>query len=1725
MRCKTVGCAIPHDTPNHPNNYHGKSVTVLWKGQNITILRRPDQLLDCPCGEPLHRRYSRKILLRLCTGEGSAHPPPVCSDPEYLDHPFEQLPGLSIDEPDANHPLFADSPNYHGDEAGSSTSTGVDLPSGRLSPVEAVDDTLHPAMEVYLEETATRWDSSGDELKESEDEMEESCDEDGDIDMADGDDPVREDEDVYEDVETEAGAAALLLSCDFTVDPIYRAIICISCNQVIRYKNAYQHRTKFHSAHHKVSSRVIGKHRLESCLMQLRANEPQYPSPDSEGIPRLEHLAVELLFGCGVPGCSYKRICKTLRSFMRSHGTEQHRALSLVQRQPVHVRGHCFIRMKSESLYVRIQKVDGPSESTSDSPLALILQHSTDRGVGDPHKTLVISDKRELTEVLYHGEWVKILQEVSFEVLMAHAIMPWKDEPVLLRLRDAVRSYYQAIPPIFSQLGHLTRSQIMSHTLEYNNFQLFREPQNDLSLHQDADEMTRFLSFNLRCLLDPIENFPVHLHPLTQDKLESLFSELKQLDSLNPRIETLLHEAIWSFLSSPVPEYLKDDNACPLTRYLIAVHLKSFRGQFSKPRYVPPTLSKLQWSFRATACRQVLNIRSQYGDESNRAYVECVQPYLIAGRNTLFHSLKQSHAFYTTLSKNEPGYPRFGWDLEYKVLSMDGYPILMKDFAESLSGCLETLSMRINRLFRGCDYEDILEHISARLDPNNPKMWLQDDPLNSDYGESVITNPVNGFRAFGPNKEDLTIRLLNHLSTRKDLFTKKLRDDGTVELEAHKGNIMDWICELNECVKLLFYLHSNTINDRHVFVFNGMLTIISNYAKTQSIQGHGERVARCPSFAVSRLLLLLVTAAYPAALNIYPFVHSQSSKRTHGLDLYSSHLFVISGRQADPDTFTEYTREITSMYLGTPLGISSWRQFMHTMLINLAHVDFTSPDQQDEEVRHIHAMFAHTKKVGQQHYSVQYSNALADISATSVSCNQRTSFRWHAVNNILHPAHQAKAKSEPVEANNPNAPLVDHRSDIVSDVTRAVANQVLASIDRQTTELKRTMEESSERLMINSMQYTHARLSSNDNRSLPQRFNTVPIQVHPHLFEQIRSVLPSGSTYFQSPQQAELVQSTLGKENILAIMPTGSGKSLAFFSAPCLDSSAFFIVVTPLTALTEDMGRRLGQNHSINGGIYPEYSSQNGQLVFVAAHHAGTDAFLRWVDAQESRLRRVFIDECHHIYLSSTYRACFRLFHKLTRLKKPFTFLSSTVLPQSIGLLCRAMGIAQETLRIIRAPIARPNISYSVARIREEDNIIQTVTEFCTKFILNADDRGIIYSRTIADAKLLAEALGCDYYVSMVDEDKETNTKKKRAVMKRWQEGKEAANRWIVGTQCLGEGIDQSNVRVVVHANVTTLIDIIQQTGRAGRDWKHAFSFIFWNQLPWTSQRDGQKSILPDDWDDCYDVVVGLEHYGIDQLIIFLQAEHQCRRILLVEPHDGEAHSCSALGAPLCDNCQRLFDRIKVVDMCQDLNLEAPLAAAASSRTSTVIPLILRAQEVEGVLPRIEDVNTAGDRVRAHYQQSDEYGVKLQAAVNHLLSYGCVRCWVYRNPGESGHESHGPDVSTRALLQRLHLIQFDDRDVIHQAAKSSIDEEKCPFNAKIPRIIPQAVAFGFNYKKDGHFVYREAIANSLGVESWGTPQPFLMWLNTPVQGASRARNSHAFVIELHRLLTSGDSVE
>jgi len=65
------------------------------------------------------------------------------------------------------------------------------------------------------------------------------------------------------------------------------------------------------------------------------------------------------------------------------------------------------------------------------------------------------------------------------------------------------------------------------------------------------------------------------------------------------------------------------------------------------------------------------------------------------------------------------------------------------------------------------------------------------------------------------------------------------------------------------------------------------------------------------------------------------------------------------------------------------------------MLINIAKTDFGIPDKEDDELSAIHDAFGHSQVVGELHYGLQATNALAELSHTAVSSMQRVSLRWH----------------------------------------------------------------------------------------------------------------------------------------------------------------------------------------------------------------------------------------------------------------------------------------------------------------------------------------------------------------------------------------------------------------------------------------------------------------------------------------------------------------------------------------------------------------------------------------------------------------------------------------------------------------------------------------------------------------------------------------------------------
>lgn len=119
----------------------------------------------------------------------------------------------------------------------------------------------------------------------------------------------------------------------------------------------------------------------------------------------------------------------------------------------------------------------------------------------------------------------------------------------------------------------------------------------------------------------------------------------------------------------------------------------------------------------------------------------------------------------TVIAKAQPGLPRFNWDATKSALSIDGSSILLKDFYEGVFSTIFRVESLINKLFRGCKYQDILEYIDKRLDPSpkNAHNWFKDDTQNEDIQFSIFKLLDNGW-------DQYERRLLRHVSKDPSLF-------------------------------------------------------------------------------------------------------------------------------------------------------------------------------------------------------------------------------------------------------------------------------------------------------------------------------------------------------------------------------------------------------------------------------------------------------------------------------------------------------------------------------------------------------------------------------------------------------------------------------------------------------------------------------------------------------------------------------------------------------------------------------------------------------------------------------------------------------------------------------------------------------------------------------------------------------------------------------------------
>jgi superfamily II DNA helicase RecQ len=392
----------------------------------------------------------------------------------------------------------------------------------------------------------------------------------------------------------------------------------------------------------------------------------------------------------------------------------------------------------------------------------------------------------------------------------------------------------------------------------------------------------------------------------------------------------------------------------------------------------------------------------------------------------------------------------------------------------------------------------------------------------------------------------------------------------------------------------------------------------------------------------------------------------------------------------------------------------------------------------------------------------------------------------------------------------------------------------------------------------------------------------------------LRTVLRNDDAQFRSPQQEMAVRAAAAKETpLVAVLPTGGGKSLIFIVPAMLSGAGVTIVVAPYAELKRQLVTRC-----LEAGLeckhWPEARDSWPRVVLVSAEAASSDDFLQWAaDLRvRDRLDRVVIDECHLMFTAANeYRRKLRALVLLRNLGCPFVFLTGTLPPLCQRDFEEAMQLQNPLY--IRASSHRVNVEYSVLRVRngrgpmETKRLADARLGLKTTTTTKSGGKGIVYCASHSKCKALARLLGCHYYHGTPEDGDAHFLAQREAGFQAWLRGESP---YIVATAALGTGIDVPGITHVIHVEAPhSIIDYAQEAGRAGRAGERVEAVIVIEDKDWPTDNPKKEAMLE------------LKTREVNALV----RTSGCRRGVLGRCLDNDLRDYDRIDAAPYDNCRR----------------------------------------------------------------------------------------------------------------------------------------------------------------------------------------------------------------------------
>ena len=427
------------------------------------------------------------------------------------------------------------------------------------------------------------------------------------------------------------------------------------------------------------------------------------------------------------------------------------------------------------------------------------------------------------------------------------------------------------------------------------------------------------------------------------------------------------------------------------------------------------------------------------------------------------------------------------------------------------------------------------------------------------------------------------------------------------------------------------------------------------------------------------------------------------------------------------------------------------------------------------------------------------------------------------------------------------------------------------------------------------------------------------------------------------PGQEEIVSRLLAGQDVLAVMPTGAGKSICY-QVPALLLPGITIVVSPLVSLMKDQVGALVQagvaaaflNNSLtdNQKALMLRRAREGwyKIIYVAPERLEMPGFQRF--AQERQISMVTVDEAHCI---SQWGQDFR--PSYLRIK---AFVDSLPSRPVIGAFTATATervrrdivsiLGLHTPSITVTGFDRPNLYFDVISMLRKDKASWVASYIAS----HPDESGIVYCATRKETEALAESLNSAVAELRAAGGADVSDIGTIAVAYHGgmsADAREKAQRdfvtdrvpVVVATNAFGMGIDKSNVRFVIHHNMPESIEAYyQEAGRAGRDGEPSRCTLLWNESDIVTRR----RLLDSDYEnerltpEEQEAVRASKRRLLDAMVGYCRTT-DCLHAYMTR-YFGETAGAAAktdgkcVGG--CANCEHTFETIDVTDIARAIS-------------------------------------------------------------------------------------------------------------------------------------------------------------------------------------------------------------